>query len=129
MQSFSIKQQGFSHRLSYAGGAIMIVGSAMSISLVSLGGFLAVIGWIWEVVEQRRQPENSGAQSWRIPVPFLWGFALFGWLALSLLIRAIAAWTGHLDNSLMPSGDASAFFAHLKQGWNKELKDIFLILS
>tara|TARA_B100001939_G_scaffold348142_1_gene373137 strand:- start:7552 stop:9045 length:1494 start_codon:yes stop_codon:yes gene_type:complete len=136
MQSFSIKEQGYSHRLSYAGGAIMIVGSSMSISLVSLGGFLAVIGWIWEVIERRRQSsaalsslEATDSIGWKIPAPFWWGLGLFGWLALSLLIRAVSAWSGHLDNSLMPSGDSSAFLWHLKQGWNKELKDAFLILA
>ncbi len=104
----------------------MIVGSAMSISLVSLGGFLAVIGWIWESWERRNSVSGT---SWRIPAPFWWAAGLFGWLAISLLIRATAAYAGYLDNSLMPSGTLESFGWHLKQGWNKELKDAFLILA
>lgn len=111
----------------------MIVGSAMSISLVSLGGFLAVIGWIWEVLERRRvQPQLSNSvqvSGWQIPAPFWWGFGLFAWLGLSLLLRSLAAWADLLDNSLMPSGDFQAFIWHLQQGWNKEFKDVFLILA
>ncbi|MCB1168666.1 MAG: hypothetical protein KDK33_21095, partial [Leptospiraceae bacterium] len=57
MQSFSIKQEGLSHRLSFAGAALMILGTALSISLTSAGLVLAVIGWIWEILDSRK---NAG---------------------------------------------------------------------
>lgn len=126
MQSFSVKQSGLSHRISYFGAALMILGSSLSISLMSAGLALAVLGWIWESLENRK---NLPANSWDVPAPFLWALALFGWLAISLLVRALAAYGGFLDNSLMPSGDFQAFLTHLKMGWNKELKDVLLILA
>ncbi|MCB1139304.1 MAG: O-antigen ligase family protein [Leptospiraceae bacterium] len=126
MQSFSIKQEGLSHRLSFAGAALMILGTALSISLTSAGLVLAVIGWIWEILDSRK---NAGTQAWKIPYPFLWGIALFGWLFLSLLIRSGAAWAGYSETAFMPSGNFSAFVWHMEHGWNKEIKDAFLILA
>ncbi|MCB1165186.1 MAG: O-antigen ligase family protein [Leptospiraceae bacterium] len=125
MQSFSIKQSGWIHRGSFIGGAIMIVGSAISISLVSAGAAVAVLFWIAEAYQNR----NSGGVRWKMPLPFYLGFALFGWLALSLAVRSILAWFGLWPIDGVPSDGFDAFLWHLRKGWNTELKDVLLILT